>query len=228
MSNLENIQRRVSEGVSGWLLFEFNCSRGYLFNEKYLSYPIGQILNSITEYKTLTEINHPCSNSGQGRPLQVDFVLTDKSTKWKYAFEAKWIAGSLISLGSIIWDLIRLQNLGTYHSEVRCYFILAGFDKKINLLLKDFDICHNKASTKKNEIAKTNSTYLIFDLLKLNKSTTAYLNKKINKYPNFKLYSKIRCRPAHRSPKNDIINMTFSTYIFEVLKPDGTHIINKL
>ncbi len=111
MSNLKNIQRKLSEGVSGWLLFEFNCYRGLLFNEKYLSYPVGQILNSITEYKTSTEINHPCSNNSRGRPLQVDFVLTDEEINWKYAFESKWIGDSTISLGSVLWDLIRLQNV---------------------------------------------------------------------------------------------------------------------
>lgn len=228
MSNLKNIQRKISEGVSGWLLFEFNCFRGYLFNEKYLSYPVGQILNSITEYKTLTEINHPCTNVGQGRPLQVDFVLTDEKSKWKYAFESKWIGNSMISLGSVIWDLIRLQNLDKHHQDIRCYFILAGFDKKINILLEDFDICYDKDTEKKNEIAKVNSTFLIFDLFKLDDSTKTYINDKIKKYPSFKLYSKIRCRPAHRFPKNDVINMTFTTYIFEVLKPDETHRLNEL
>jgi hypothetical protein len=228
MSNLKNIQRKISEGVSGWLLFEFNCFRGYLFNEKYLSYPVGQILNSITEYKTLTEINHPCTNVGQGRPLQVDFVLTDEKSKWKYAFESKWIGNSMISLGSVIWDLIRLQNLDKHHQDIRCYFILAGFDKKINILLEDFDICYDKDTEKKNEIAKANSTFLIFDLFKLDDSTKTYINEKLKKYPNFNLYSKIRCRPAHRFPKNDVINMTFTTYIFEVLKPDETHRLNEL
>jgi len=228
MSNLNNIQRKISEGVSGWLLFEFNCFRGYLFNEKYLSYPVGQILNSITEYKTLTEINHPCSNNMQGRPLQVDFVLTDDKSKWKYAFESKWIGNSMISLGAIIWDLVRLQNLDKHHAEIKCYFILVGFDKKINILLEDFDICHDKTSKKKNKIAKTNSTFLIFDLCELDKTTKDYVNQKIKKYPNFKLYSKIHCKPAHKFPKNDIINMTFTTYIFEILKPDGTLKINEL
>ncbi|HRF76216.1 MAG TPA: hypothetical protein PLB46_06570 [Chitinophagales bacterium] len=223
MSNLKNIQRRISEGVSGWLLFEFNCLRGTLFNEKYLSYPVGQILNSITDYKTLTEINHPCSNNGQGRPLQVDFVLQDKNSKWKYAFESKWIGNSTISLGFVIWDIIRLQNIYKHHPDIRCYFILAGFDKKINILLEDFDLYYNKDTIKKNEIAKANSTFLIFDIFKLDSSTKTYLNKKIKKYPNFNVYSKIRCRPAHKFPKKDVINMTFSTYIFEVLKPDETH-----
>ena len=90
MSNLQNIAKRLSRGTSGWLLYEFSCNRGYLFNEKYLSYPIGNILNNLTKYQLLTEVNHPFRNlGGRGRPLQVDFVLQDKYNKvdgeWKFA-----------------------------------------------------------------------------------------------------------------------------------------------
>ncbi|MBN2165603.1 MAG: hypothetical protein JW717_04950 [Marinilabiliaceae bacterium] len=228
MSNLKNIQRKLSEGVSGWLLFEFNCYRGLLFNEKYLSYPIGQILNSITDYKTKAEINHPCSNNNQGRPLQVDFVLTDEMSNWKYAFESKWVGDSMVSLGSILWDLIRLQNLDKYHPDIKSYFVLSGFDKKISTILQNFDICYPINIKKKNDFVTINPTYLIFNLFKLDDSSKIYINERIKKYPKFNLYSKIRCRPAHRFPKNDIINMSFSTHIFEVLKPDKTHKINEL
>lgn len=222
MSNLINIQRKISEGVSGWLLFEFHCFRGYIFNEKYLSYPVSQILNSLTEFKTLTEINHPLGNNSVGRPLQVDFVLTDKSSNWKFAFETKWVGNTEISVGSMVWDLIRLQNLFSEHKEIECYFILSGFDKKINSLLDTFDIVYDKNSTKANSLTSINQTYMKFDLTKLDGSSKTYINKQILKYPNFTLFSRIHCRPAHSFPKKDIINMTFKTYIFEILKPDKT------
>ncbi len=222
MSNLINIQRKISEGVSGWLLFEFHCFRGTIFNEKYLSYPVSQILNSLTEFKTLTEINHPLGNNSVGRPLQVDFVLADKSSNWKFAFETKWVGNSEISIGSMVWDLVRLQNLFSKHKDIECYFILSGFDKKINSLLDTFDIVYDKNSVKANGLTSINQTYMKFNLTKLDTSSKAYINKQILKYPNFTLFSKIHCRPAHSFPKIDIINMTFRTYIFEILKPDET------
>jgi len=134
----------------------------------------------------------------------------------------------MISLDSMIWDLIRLQNLDYYHNDIRCYFILSGFDKKINKLLKNFEICYNKTTNKKNEISKVNSHFGVFDLFKLDAQARINLNEKLESYPNFSLYSKIRFRPAHRFPKKDLINMSFSTYIFEIIKPDKTHKINKL
>jgi hypothetical protein len=156
MSNLKNIQRRISEGVSGWLLFEFNCERGYIFSEKYLSYPLGQILNSITEYKTRIEINHPCGNQGKGRPLQVDFALLNDQGDWMYAFESKWIGNNTISLGSMMWDLIRLQNLFRHQPGLKCYFILAGLEKGIKSLLSTFDITHVPNSQKQHAITSVN------------------------------------------------------------------------
>lgn len=228
MSNLNNIQRKLSEGISGWLLFEFNCFRGYLFNEKYLSYPVGQILNSITEYKTEAEINHPCNNGGIGRPLQVDFVMSDENEKWKYAFESKWIGNTTISLSSMIWDLVRLQNLDSHHSGIKSYFILSGFNKKINSFIEDFDICYNPDSLINGGLTEVNQTYLTFNLNQLDDPSKSYINDKIQSYPNFKLFSRITCRPAHKFPKNDVVNMSFSTYIFEVLAPDPTHRINEL
>ncbi|MEL6732147.1 MAG: hypothetical protein AAFP83_13545 [Bacteroidota bacterium] len=223
-----SIQKKVCEGVSGWLLFEFSCFRGLLFNEKYLSYPIGQILNSATQYKTHSEVNHPFSNGGKGRPLQVDFVLKEGEENGKLAFESKWVGDSMISLGSLIWDLIRLQNLHSQYTGLRCYFVLAGFDKKLNVLLSDFDICYDENSIKENSLTKVNSTYLMFNLFKLDDGSRSFINEKIEKYSKFGLFSRITCRPAHKFPKKDVVNMTFSTYVFEVCKPDMTHRIEKL
>lgn len=229
MSNLANIQRKLSEGISGWLLFEFHCLRGTLFNEKYLSYPIGQILNSITEYKTLTEISHPCGNEVQGRPLQIDFVLKDiKDSSWKFAIESKWAGNSTISMSSIIWDLIRLQNLFTHHPDIHCYFILSGLNKKLSKLLKNEIISIDKIGSTPGNITKINSKYLTFNLNKLDNSSKKIINESIIKYPNFSLYSQINCRPAHLYPKTDLINMSFSTYSWEILAPDKTLKTGKL
>jgi len=227
MSNLNNIQRKISEGVSGWLLFEFHCFRGLIFSEKYLAYPVGQILNGVTEYKTQTEINHPLTNKAQGRPLQVDFVLLENS-EWKYAIETKWIGDSKISIGSLIWDLIRLQNLFAEHTDIKCYFLLAGFNKKIENLFTEIEITYNKDSIKMNSITSINQSKLTFNLNNLDSGTKIFLNKKIDKYPKFKLYSKIFCKPAHKYPNSEVYNMTFSTYTFEVLKPNETLKIKSL
>lgn len=227
MSNLTNIQRKLSEGVTGWLIFEFYCFRGKIFSEKYLTYPIGQILNSITEYKTNVEVNHPKAVSRRGRPLQIDFVLKDNNDSWIYAIESKWVGDTPITIGSIVWDLIRIQNLYEYHSNLKSYFVLSGFQKKIKVLLETIPILYNGIK-ENNGFVDINSSYVTFNLKKADQTIKNYINKKINTYPEFKLYTKITCKPAHVFPKKDIVNMTFSTYVMEVLKPDVTTKSEKL
>ena len=59
MGNLNNVQRRLAEGTSSWLLFEFHCQRGDLFSEKYLSVPVGQVLAGLYPGRVKAEENHP-------------------------------------------------------------------------------------------------------------------------------------------------------------------------
>lgn len=73
-----NLRRKLTEGVGGWLQFEYHCNRSGLFSEKYLSVPIGHILNSITADRVIAEFKHPVlakAKDGPGRRPEVDFVV---------------------------------------------------------------------------------------------------------------------------------------------------------
>jgi hypothetical protein len=137
MSNLNNVQRRLAEGTSSWLLFEFHCKRGDLFSEKYLTVPVGQILTGLFPGQIKSEVNHPLllTTSGIGRPAQLDFVVVNNGT-WEVVIETKWIGKTAISLVQMIWDLMRLEILARQNNAV-CYFILSGFNKKIIPLLEN-------------------------------------------------------------------------------------------
>lgn len=222
MSYLQNFQRKLSEGVSSWLTYQFSCNRGNLFNEKYLSYPIGNILQGLTDYSVKAEVNHPMANNGsKGRPLQVDFVLfsKDEIAKWEVAIESKWVGRSNVSMNDFYWDLVRLQNLHLTHPGVKTYFLIAGFDKKLDSMLEGFDIflSKNRKVIIKNEIAVQNRSFLKFKLSKIKKHQVKSINEKIEKYDNFQLYDLIICRPAHIYPDTRTHNMCLSTIVFEVL-----------
>lgn len=231
MSKLQNLQRRLSKGISGWLLYEFSCNRGDLFNEKYLSYPLGGIITNLTMYQTSSEVNHPKITIGSvGRPLQVDFVIWDKykTQEWFYAFESKWIGNTEIKITDILWDLIRLQNIFDEHPKVKCYFVLAGFDSKIKTLFAKYDILSLNKTFGKNFITSNNTT-LKFHLNYLDSTSKNYINSKIEQYKNFKLYSVIECVSPHFYPNgNENNNMTFSTCAFEILKPNSSLKIQSL
>lgn len=235
MSNHQNIQRKLSFGVSSWLAYEFSCNRGNLFNEKYLSYPIGNILNGLTDYQVRSEVNHPHKNTNnQGRPLQIDFVLSDRNNreKWKIAIESKWVGQSEVRLKDIYWDLIRLQNIHREHNDIKTYFLISGFYKKLDVMFSDFDLFHSgKQSTSnrtKNKIVKKDRANITINLRKADSIDKNDLNKRIKKYSNFLLYQKKYCKTAHIYPEEKMFNMTISTIVFEVKKPEGEDKVREL
>src|SRR5579871_3099922 len=133
-------QRRLAEGVAGWLMYEFQSSRGRLFSEKYLTTPIGNILSGIYRERVLSEFPHPILNlhkMGRGRPPQIDFVIVDQKDREKIAIavESKWVGANSLNVGDIIWDLIRLELLHNLY-KTQCFFVLAGSKRGINELFK--------------------------------------------------------------------------------------------
>jgi len=133
-----NIKRKLSEGVSSWLMFEFHSNRGRLFSEKYLTTPIGHILSGVYENQVSAELIHPILNSNKtwaGRPPQIDFGI-QQDNQIKIAVESKWIGKTSIGVGDIIWDLIRLELLH-YNYQTTCFFVLGGQKKKLQLLFEN-------------------------------------------------------------------------------------------
>jgi len=138
-----NLAKKLSRGLSGWLLFEHSCHRGPVFSEKYLSYPIAQILNTEFGIKVHAEIPHPILGQniiGRGRRPEIDFGVIEDDKTISLAIESKWINENVtnVTVEKILWDLIRLAMLGN-NAKTTCYFILAG---RRGHLLKLFN--HNK------------------------------------------------------------------------------------
>jgi hypothetical protein len=129
---------KLAEGMGGWLLFEHHSFRADLFSEKYLAHGIGSILNGTPDNKTIAEYDHPVlspKKNWAGRNPQIDFVQENKNGVPIIAIESKFfgIGNSKISVGDIIWDLVRLE-LTSHALNTTCYFILAGKKKKIHSL----------------------------------------------------------------------------------------------
>lgn len=122
-----NVARALSEGVAGWLAYEWHSQRGRLFNEKYLSHPIGNILSGAYGSHVRAEFNHPIlvAQGRKGRPPQLDFVILDEQENITTAVESKWLGRSTPDVGAVLWDLIRLELI---HNDTGadCFFVLAG------------------------------------------------------------------------------------------------------
>jgi hypothetical protein len=126
--------RKLAQGVGGWLQFEYHCHRSEVFSEKYLSVPIGQVLAAAHGTHAYAEFKHPLLSAlskAAGRRPEIDFVVCDTYPNIKVAVESKWVGKDGLNLGSVIWDLIRLEMLH-HHYGAEAYFILGGRKRYID------------------------------------------------------------------------------------------------
>jgi len=152
-----NIERRLAEGIAGWLLFEDHCNKTGLFSEKYLSFPIGQILSSVYGSNVHAEFIHPIISqfsTGPGAKPKVDFAVLNDAKIPTLAIETKWIGKVSPSIESILWDLIRLETLSRHYST-SCIFILGGRKKNLETFFNTDDF-RLKNSAHPNPILSTN------------------------------------------------------------------------
>ncbi|MDG1332182.1 MAG: hypothetical protein P8P74_07620 [Crocinitomicaceae bacterium] len=214
MSNLSNHQRRLAEGTSSWLNYEFNCLRGELFSEKYLCTPIGQILTAIYPGRIYEEVDHPILNkfSKVGRPAQIDFAIK-KDDEIKSVLESKWTGKSSLSFKQILWDLVRLEQMA-YHYDVEAYFLLAGFAKKIPESLSQTHFLDGNDHASHLFTTKRRAT-ISLKLNDLDDSSKTFLNNRIAKYKGLKVPTRMSFKFPHFYPKKTI-NMTFQTYVWHL------------
>lgn len=131
-----NLGRMLNRGVGSWLYFEYLCGKSGLFNEKYLSYPIGQLLTAVFGDRVHSEFLHPILAPlmmGPGRRPEVDFVYCDPYPEVKVAIETKWIGTTKVSVEEIIWDLIRLALINA-NSNAECFFMIGGRRRDLEAL----------------------------------------------------------------------------------------------
>jgi hypothetical protein len=107
---------------------------------------------------------------------------------------------------------MRLEILAR-ESNLVCYFILAGFAKKISPLLQNTHF--GNAVPIPPLITTLGSTKLHLDLSKLPEPIKHLLNGRMAKYPLAKFSEIISCDLPHHYP-HDIINMSFQTYVWKV------------
>ena len=188
-----HIGRRLAQGVSSWLKFEFHCSRGHLFEEKYLSYPIGQILFSEYGKKLVSELNHPLLTEhtvGAGKRPKMDFAVL-QGEDIILSLEAKWAGSTPLKVEDIIWDLIRLELMAS-HYGCEAFFLLAGQRKKIKALFESsaFLAPHEKRSPRpilKDGVRRSMAMRLDHPP----KQREVIIKRLLSKYPEIEMPSKI-------------------------------------
>jgi hypothetical protein len=152
-----NLTRILNEAVGSWLHFEFSCDRSGLFNEKYLSYPIGQVLSARFGDRVHAEFTHPVLAGlmkGPGRRPQVDFAYCEKWPTPTIVVETKWIGKTKVNVEDIIWDLIRLEMIA-HNSGATCIFVLGGKRKDLDTLFESDDFSGGHGADQRKPILST-------------------------------------------------------------------------
>ncbi len=139
--------------------FELMCNRSGLFNERYLSAAVGQILSSTFGSRVHGEFDHPVLApimAGSGKRPALDFVCCDPYPEIKIAIETKWAGSKYTSAESIVWDLIRLELVANrYHAE--CIFLIAGQKSDLEKLFQTADFFGPASTPGRQAILNTNS-----------------------------------------------------------------------
>lgn len=215
--------RRISEGIAGWLLYEFHCNKSEVFSERYLSVPTGAILNAIYGHTVHAEFLHPIlapEKSGPGRRPQVDFAVVEQWPIPLCVLETKWVGENLISAEDVIWDLLRLELIA-HSTGSDAFFVLAGRKKHIDRFF------HSRAF-----LGKKSSRGHYRPLLKLKRRKTARLRidnppadrieiykKLLPVYPDVEFASRISTALCQRHPL-EAFQYQYQVYTWQVIPTD--------
>ena len=213
-----NISRRLATGVGSWLHFEFACKRGDLFNEKYMSYPIGQVLYSEYGGKVVAELNHPILSeqvTGPGKRPKIDFGVIGEDKKLVLALESKWLGRTPLKIGDIIWDLVRLEILVAKHG-CDAFFLLAGQKRRFQALFDNKAFVARGTNGKARPVLKDGRSRSMAMRLDTPPAERVEIVKRLlGKYPKVSFPSKISSgRPAIYPQECRTID--FQVYVWKI------------
>lgn len=210
--------RILNQGVGSWLHFEHMCNRSGLFNEKYLSYPIGQLLSARNGMYVRAEYVHPILASlmtGRGRRPQVDFACRDYYHVIKTAVETKWIGRTSVSVEEIIWDLIRLELI-SYDNDAECYFMIGGRRKSLEALFNSEKFAGPSHAPDRRPILDWTTNYRqSFWLIPKHSYRTPLLKRVFSRAPDIDYPHRIITRRTEPFPK-DCKMSEFQVYSWKI------------
>lgn len=211
--------RKLSEGIAGWLSYEFHCMNADMFDEKYLTKPIGNLLKAKYGNKVEAEFNHPILNkykNGKGRPPQIDLVIKNEKNELIAAVESKWYGDTPIKVKDIMWDLVRLEII-KHEYKIPCFFVMGGMKKRLDNLFKTQAFIEPNAQKKHRPLLSTeNYGRNFFVFTNPTSKRIQLLKNKFLQYPDLRVPEKISVQYPSFYPK-DGRNADHQVYVWEVL-----------
>lgn len=140
----KDIGKRLADGVSAKLEFDYTCERGNSFSEYYLHGAINEIVAALvspTDFRIHAGYPHKALarglDDGPGRQREVDFLIQPYNTEMSaLCIEAKWAGSSHCRWDRILLDICRLALVKEHSPTTECLFVLSGPVSEVEATLK--------------------------------------------------------------------------------------------
>jgi hypothetical protein len=142
------LARKLSDGVTAKLDYDYSCNRGHSFGEYHMHASINEIVSSNIDPRILVphaNFPHPALNvsrpAGSGRKREVDFHIKPRTENTSStSIEAKWAGSSHATARTVLLDLCRLSLIKSHDRTTECLFVLAGKTALIAKLLGEWPL----------------------------------------------------------------------------------------
>lgn len=140
--------KRLRDGITARLEYDFACDRGHSFGEYHLHGVINEIISAIIDpglFKLHGGYPHPAINNAtgldepkrSGRRREVDFYIEHRDTNVaRTCIEAKWGGSSYCTWDRVLLDLYRLALVKEHCPDSECLFVLAGPTAEVDAVLE--------------------------------------------------------------------------------------------
>lgn len=135
------LAKRVAEGVTAKLDFDYACNRGHSFGE----YHVHGIVNEVLSANVDPHVLKVCSGfphlrlrrEGNGRKPEVDFAVMHRETETiRVISEVKWAGSGHCTAANVLKDLIRLQLIADVDQDAECFMLIAGHREDLDELFR--------------------------------------------------------------------------------------------
>lgn len=140
----KDIGKRLADGISAKLEFDYVCERGQSFSEYHLHGVMNEIICAIIgprDFKVNSGYAHTAlakdDDKKAGRQREVDFYIQAHNPGVKdVCIEAKWADSGHCSWDRVFLDLCRLALVKQQSRTTECLFVLSGSTQKVDAALK--------------------------------------------------------------------------------------------
>lgn len=137
-----SLAKRVAEGVTAKLAFDYACHRGHSFGETHIHAIVNEVLTANihpAESRVHAGFPHPrLGRPGKGRKPEIDFAVLERASgAVLVAAEVKWAGSGHCTPCNVLKDLIRLQIIADAHPSTDCIMVIAGHRNSAQRLFSD-------------------------------------------------------------------------------------------